>query len=71
MAAVLASTDAAETSTRPAVLAEGGAARGRLTVPRTRYPVGRGAAAIMVLRRVLPDRPFDAAVVAVLKRVAR
>ena len=71
MAAVLASTDAAETSTRPEVIAEAVLHAASSPRPRTRYPVGRGAAAIMVLRRILPDRLFDAVVVAVLKRVAR
>ncbi|WP_091468040.1 oxidoreductase [Paenarthrobacter nitroguajacolicus] len=28
--------------------------------PRTRYPVGRGAWSVLALRRVLPDRAFDA-----------
>jgi NAD(P)-dependent dehydrogenase (short-subunit alcohol dehydrogenase family) len=71
MAAVLASTDAAETSTRPEVIAEAVLHAASSPRPRTRYPVGRGAAAIMVLRRILPDRLFDAVVVAVLKRLAR
>lgn len=38
--------------------------------PRTRYPVGSGAKAILGLRRILPDRLYDAAVKVVLKRVA-
>jgi hypothetical protein len=33
--------------------------------------VGRGAAAITALRRLLPDRAYDLAVTAVLKRIAR
>ncbi|GGB98594.1 oxidoreductase [Cellulomonas carbonis] len=33
--------------------------------PRTRYPVGRGARTLMLARRALPDRAFDA----VLERV--
>jgi hypothetical protein len=28
--------------------------------PRTRYPVGRGAGAIVAARRLLPDRAMDA-----------
>lgn len=28
--------------------------------PRTRYPVGRGAWSVLALRRILPDRAFDA-----------
>ncbi|WP_373427466.1 SDR family NAD(P)-dependent oxidoreductase [Arthrobacter pascens] len=35
--------------------------------PRTRYPVGRGARPILGLRRLLPDRLYDALVMAVLK----
>jgi hypothetical protein len=38
--------------------------------PRTRYPVGRGARAILTLRRILPDRLFDPVVMLVLRRVA-
>jgi short-subunit dehydrogenase len=71
MAAVLASADQSWTATRPDVIAEAvvrAAVSGR---PRTRYPVGRGAGAIVGLRRLLPDRLYDALVVAVLKRVAR
>jgi hypothetical protein len=33
-------------------------------------PVGSGAKAILALRRILPDRLYDAAVKVVLKRVA-
>jgi NAD(P)-dependent dehydrogenase (short-subunit alcohol dehydrogenase family) len=70
MAAVLASTDRPETSTRPDVIAEAVVHAAMAARPRTRYPVGRGAAAIMGLRRLLPDRLFDAVVTAVLSRVA-
>ncbi len=71
MADVLASTDRPETSTRPAVIAAAVLHAATATRPRTRYPVGKGAAAILGLRRVLPDRLYDAVVTAVLKRVAR
>jgi NAD(P)-dependent dehydrogenase (short-subunit alcohol dehydrogenase family) len=71
MAAVLASTDRAGTSTRPEVVADAVLHAARAVRPRTRYPVGRGAAAITGLRRLLPDRLFDAVVAAALKRVAR
>jgi NAD(P)-dependent dehydrogenase (short-subunit alcohol dehydrogenase family) len=71
MAAVLASTDRLETSTRPEVIADAVMHAAIAERPRTRYPVGRGAAAIMGLRRLLPDRYFDAVVTAVLNRVAR
>jgi NAD(P)-dependent dehydrogenase (short-subunit alcohol dehydrogenase family) len=30
--------------------------------PRIRYPVGRGAGALMLARRLMPDRAFDAAI---------
>lgn len=71
MAAVLASTDRPATSTRPEVVADAVLHAATSARPKTRYPVGRGAAAILALRRILPDRVYDAAVMAVLKRVAR
>ncbi|MBT2531605.1 SDR family NAD(P)-dependent oxidoreductase [Arthrobacter sp. ISL-48] len=70
MAAVLASTDRPETSTLPEVIADAVLHAATSVRPRTRYPAGRGAAVILGLRRLLPDRLFDAAVMAVLKRVA-
>ena len=70
MADVLASTARPETSTQPAVIAAAVLHAATAARPRTRYPVGRGAAAILGLRRVLPDRLYDAVVMAVLKRVA-
>lgn len=71
MAAVLASTDKPATSTPPEVVADAVLHAATSARPKTRYPVGRGAAAILALRRILPDRVYDAAVMAVLKRVAR
>jgi NAD(P)-dependent dehydrogenase (short-subunit alcohol dehydrogenase family) len=70
MADVLAATDRPEKSTPPAVIAAAILHAATAPRPRTRYPVGRGAAAILGLRRVLPDRLYDAVVTAVLKRVA-
>jgi NAD(P)-dependent dehydrogenase (short-subunit alcohol dehydrogenase family) len=70
MADVLASTDRPETSTQPAVIAAAVLHAATAARHRTRYPVGRGAAAVLGLRRVLPDRLYDAVVMAVLKRVA-
>lgn len=70
MADVLASTDRPGTSTQPAVIAAAVLHAATAARPRTRYPVGRGAAAILGLRKVLPDRLYDAVVMAVLKRVA-
>jgi NAD(P)-dependent dehydrogenase (short-subunit alcohol dehydrogenase family) len=70
MADVLASTDRPGTSTQPVVIAAAVLRAATAARPRTRYPVGRGAAAILGLRKVLPDRLFDAVVMAVLNRVA-
>ncbi|ABM08754.1 NAD(P)-dependent dehydrogenase (short-subunit alcohol dehydrogenase family) [Pseudarthrobacter sp. PvP004] len=38
--------------------------------PRTRYPVGRGAWSVLALRRVLPDRAFDAVFWNLYRRLA-
>ena len=71
MAAVLASTGRPATSTDPGIIADAVVHAATAARPKTRYPVGRGAPAIMMLRRILPDRLFDVAVKAVLARVAR
>jgi NAD(P)-dependent dehydrogenase (short-subunit alcohol dehydrogenase family) len=70
MAGALASTEHAATSTPPEVIAGAILHAARSARPRTRYPVGRGARAILTLRRILPDRLFDPVVMLVLKRVA-
>jgi NAD(P)-dependent dehydrogenase (short-subunit alcohol dehydrogenase family) len=70
MAGALASTDRAETSTQPAVIAAAVLHAATSARPRTRYAVGNGARAILTLRRILPDRLFDPVVMYVLKRVA-
>ncbi|MET3933780.1 oxidoreductase [Arthrobacter sp. OAP107] len=70
MAAVLASTERTATSTPPHVIAGAVLQAATVARPRTRYPVGRGARAITALRRLLPDRVYDLAVTAVLKRIA-
>jgi NAD(P)-dependent dehydrogenase (short-subunit alcohol dehydrogenase family) len=70
MAAVLATTDKPESSTRPEIVAEAVLHAATSARPKTRYPVGRGAVAILALRRLLPDRLYDAAVTQVLKRIA-
>lgn len=70
MADVLASRDRPATSTQPAVIAAAVLHAATAARPRTRYPAGRGASAILGLRRILPDRLYDAVVMAVLKRVA-
>ena len=36
--------------------------------PKTRYPVGKGARAILLLRRLLPDRAFDVVIWNIYKR---
>jgi len=70
MAGALRSTERPATSMRPDVIAGAILDAATLARPRTRYPVGSGARAILALRRVLPDRLYDAAIMAVLKRVA-
>ena len=70
MAGALESTNRPETSTPPEVIAEAVLHAASAARPRTRYPVGRGARAILTLRRLLPDPLFDPVVMLVLKRVA-
>jgi NAD(P)-dependent dehydrogenase (short-subunit alcohol dehydrogenase family) len=70
MAGVLASTDRAAASTPAEVIAGAILHAASSARPRSRYPVGRGARAILTLRRMLPDRLFDPVVLLVLKRVA-
>ncbi|MEW9874080.1 oxidoreductase [Arthrobacter sp. HS15c] len=70
MAGALDSTNRPETSTPPEVIAEAVLHAASAARPRSRYPVGRGARAILTLRRILPDRLFDPVVMLVLKRVA-
>jgi len=70
MAGALDSTNRPATSTAPEVIADAVLHAAGSARPRTRYPVGRGAWAILTLRRILPDRLFDAVVRLVLKRVA-
>lgn len=70
MAGALDSTNRPATSTAPKVIADAVLHAANSARPRTRYPVGRGARAILTLRRILPDRLFDPVVMLVLKRVA-
>lgn len=70
MAGALASTEHAATSTPPEVIAGAILHAASSARPRSRYPVGRGARAILTLRRILPDRLFDPVVMLVLRRVA-
>jgi NAD(P)-dependent dehydrogenase (short-subunit alcohol dehydrogenase family) len=69
MAGALASTERAATSTPPEVIAGAILHAASSARPRSRYAVGRGARAILTLRRILPDRLFDPVVMRVLKRL--
>lgn len=60
MAAALASTSGQLISTPPRVVAKAIVRASTAKRPKTRYPVGRGAWSVLALRRVLPDRVFDA-----------
>jgi len=70
MAGALGSTDRAESSTAPEIIAGAILHAASSARPRSRYPAGRGARAILGLRRVLPDRLFDPVVMLVLRRAA-
>ncbi|WP_026556733.1 oxidoreductase [Arthrobacter sp. 35W] len=65
---IAAAIESAGMSTKPGVVAEAIVHAATAVRPKTRYPVGRGAAAILALRRLLPDRVYDALIVTVLKR---
>lgn len=60
VAAALASTSGTALSTHPRTVAGAVLHAATARRPRTRYPVGRGARTILGLRRILPDRAFDA-----------
>jgi NAD(P)-dependent dehydrogenase (short-subunit alcohol dehydrogenase family) len=68
VAAALASTDGSAMSTRPDVIADAIVHAATSPRPKTRYPVGTGARAILLLRRLLPDRAFDVVLWNVYKR---
>src|SRR6478736_8686160 len=68
VAAALASTDGSAMSSHPEVIAEAIVHAATSPRPRTRYPVGKGARAILLLRRLLPDRAFDTVLWAIYKR---
>ena len=59
VAGALASTVGSSMSTPPEVVADAIVHAATSRRPRTRYPVGKGARAILLLRRLLPDRAFD------------
>ncbi|MDI2022252.1 oxidoreductase [Paenarthrobacter nicotinovorans] len=62
VAAALASTsgDGHVLSTPATVVAKAIVRAAKAKRPRTRYPVGRGAWSVLAMRRILPDRAFDA-----------
>ena len=68
VAAALASTDGSAMSSHPEVIAEAIVHAASSKRPRTRYPVGRGARAILLLRRLLPDRAFDVVLWTIYRR---
>jgi short-subunit dehydrogenase len=71
VAAALASTEGSSMSTHPEVIAEAIVHAATAARPKTRYPVGKGARAIVALRRLLPDRAFDVVFWAIYRRLGR
>jgi NAD(P)-dependent dehydrogenase (short-subunit alcohol dehydrogenase family) len=65
--ALMAAADASVLSSSPRVVARGVLRALTAHRPRTRYAVGGGARSILLLRRFLPDRTFDA----LMRAVAR
>ncbi|MCP2047133.1 UNVERIFIED_ORG: short-subunit dehydrogenase [Paenarthrobacter nicotinovorans] len=72
VAAALASTsgDGHVLSTPARVVAKAILRAAKAKRPRTRYPVGRGAWSVLAMRRILPDRAFDAVFLNFYKRLA-
>ena len=68
VAAALASTVGSSMSTPPDVIADAIVHAATSPRPKTRYPVGKGARAILMLRRLLPDRAFDVVIWRIYKR---
>ncbi|MCB5282340.1 MULTISPECIES: oxidoreductase [unclassified Arthrobacter] len=68
VAAALASTEGSAMSTAATVIADAIVHAATSPRPRTRYPVGKGARAILMLRRLLPDRAFDVVIWNIYKR---
>ncbi|MEV7604575.1 oxidoreductase [Paenarthrobacter sp. NPDC089322] len=60
VAAALATTSGGMLATPPREVAHAIVRAATARRPRTRYPVGRGAWSVLALRRILPDRAFDA-----------
>jgi NAD(P)-dependent dehydrogenase (short-subunit alcohol dehydrogenase family) len=71
VAAALASTEGSSMSTHPEVIAGAIVHAATAARPKTRYPVGKGARAIVTLRRLLPDRVFDVVFWAIYQRLGR
>ena len=68
VAAALASTDGSAMSTHPNVIADAIVHAATSPKPKTRYPVGKGARSILLLRRLLPDRVFDVVIWKIYQR---
>jgi NAD(P)-dependent dehydrogenase (short-subunit alcohol dehydrogenase family) len=71
MATALATTDKAGLSTPPEAVAAAIVHAATAVRPRTRYPVGGSARALLLLRRLLPDRLFDGLIWTLYKRLPR
>ncbi|MBT2598064.1 oxidoreductase [Arthrobacter sp. ISL-72] len=71
VAAALASTGGSERSTHPEVIADAIVHAASSARPKTRYPAGKGARAILALRRLLPDPVFDVVLWTIYKWYAR
>jgi NAD(P)-dependent dehydrogenase (short-subunit alcohol dehydrogenase family) len=70
-ARMLAGADRSTAAGRPEQVAQAISGALKAARPRTRYPVGGGAAWILALRWVLPDRAFDRFMAIAAKRLAR
>ena len=68
VAAALASTGNSSMSTPPDVVADAIVHAATARRPKTRYPGGQGRPGILLLRRLLPDRAFDAVLWKIYKR---
>jgi short-subunit dehydrogenase len=68
MAAALATTDKAALSTPPGAVADAIVHAATSARPKTRYPVGGSARALLLLRRLLPDRVFDVVIWTIYQR---
>jgi short-subunit dehydrogenase len=71
VAGALASTSSSSLATHPGVIADAIVHAATARRPKTRYPAGKGARAILTLRRLLPDTMFDVVLWTIYKRFAR